>query len=196
MISLPYGRKPNQVPYNAASCVCDRRAYLPSQPAVHFAQRVRPPENYFTHSWQVSASLSHALAPPSFGVSAELHRELVHLAQQPLPLTRGAPCPVRVSLLIACGQDVPGSPAHGLCRLHSQLAEFLSVSWNICWITDTGEFHVLSHRKFSGLQSWLQIAPGNNSEYIFASNISMGKDELLHMIWEFFFAEDFVTKLN
>lgn len=109
----------------------------------------------------------------------------------------GALCPVRVSLLITRGQAVPGSSAHGLCGLYSQLAEFLSVSWNICWITDTGEFHVLSHRKFSGLQSWLQIAPGNNSEYIFASNISMGKDEFLHMIWGFFFCRGlcYQTKL-
>lgn len=129
--------------------------------------------------------------------STEPHKGLLHLAHQLLPpLTCGTQCPGRVSPLMACGQAVPGSPAPGHCRLHSQLAEFLPVSWNICWITDAGEFHLLSHWKFRGLQSWLWIAPGKNSEYIFASNISVGKDELLHMIWEIVFAKDFVTKLN
>lgn len=97
------------------------------------------------------------------------------------------PCPVGVSLVVTCGLAVPDSPAQGLRRLYSQLAEFLSVNWNVCQITDTGEFNVLSHRKFTGLQSWVQIAPGNNSEYIFASKISMGKDQLLHMIWGILF---------
>lgn len=61
---------------------------------------------------------------------------------------------------------IPGSPAHGLCRLHSDLPKFLSVTWNICWIRDTGGFLVLSRWKWSGIQSWLQIAPGNNSEIL------------------------------
>lgn len=93
----------------------------------------------------------------------------------------------------------PGAQPMGSAGCTRNSPNFCLSAENICWITDTGEFHVLSHRKFSGLQSWLQIAPGNNSEYIFAWNISMGKAELLHMIWGFiffFFAEDFVTKLN
>lgn len=64
MVSLPRGRKPNRVPYNASPYVCDRKAYIPPQPALHFAQLVRPLENYFTRSWQDSASLRRALALP------------------------------------------------------------------------------------------------------------------------------------
>lgn len=56
-IPLPHGRKPNQVPYNASPYVCDKRAYLPSQPVLHSAWFGRPLENYFTGSCQDSASL-------------------------------------------------------------------------------------------------------------------------------------------
>lgn len=186
-ISLPHGRKPNQVPYNASPYVCDRRAYLPSQPVLHSAWFGRPLENYFTGSWQDSASLC-----------------LRHWPALP-PLVRPPSCTEGWRIWPAAAAvdswHTVSSEGFSSDRLWSgctwepspwalQAALTtcpISVSWNICWITDTGEFHVLSHRKFSGLQSWLQIAPGNNSEYIFSSNISMGKDELLHMIWGNFF---------
>ena len=121
MISLPRWRKPVQVPYNASPYPCDRRVYLPSQPAPHFARLVRPLENYFTCSWQDPAPLALPLlaCPPSCTEGWSIW---------PSSCCHGTPCPARVSLLSTCGQAVPGSPAPRLCRLHSQLAPFLSVS--------------------------------------------------------------------
>lgn len=76
MVSLPRGRKPNQVPCNASPYVCDRKAYIPPQAALHFAQLVRPLENYF-YAFLAGLSLTVAgTGPSSSGVTTELHGEL------------------------------------------------------------------------------------------------------------------------
>lgn len=48
------------------------------------------------------------------------------MAQQLLLLTCKAPWPVRDPDQISLGQTVPGRSAQGLCRLHTQLAGFMS----------------------------------------------------------------------
>ena len=98
-----------------------------------------------------------------FGVPSELHRGVVHLALLPVPC--GVKCPARASLLCTCDQPRTGNPSHACSPSHTwepipqplqaalRDSQMSSVTGNICWIRDTGEFCVLSHWRWSGMQS-------------------------------------------
>lgn len=141
---------------------------------------------HFTCSQQIPGSPSPTWEPiPYLGAHSvpgspfRTCKPIPYMGAHPIP---GSPSPIWKPIPSVGAHPIRGSPAHGFCRLHSEFPKFLSVTGNICWIRGTGGFCVLSHWKWSGTQSWLQIAPGNNTEYIFASNISKGNHEILHMI--------------